>query len=117
MASALGILVLSGLVFGQQSSQERGERLQELQQRLNLSPEQIERIRPILEDEAKKAREIRAKYDGDSRRSRIKLLRELRSLREDAQKRIEPILTPDQQAEWKKIRAERREEMRARRRQ
>jgi Spy/CpxP family protein refolding chaperone len=93
------------------------ERLEEYGKRLNLTPEQREKIRPILEAELSRVREIRDKYQTETRRERRQMLRELRAVQEDIQKQIEPILTKEQKAEWKKIREERREELRDRGRQ
>ena len=74
-------------------------------------------IRPILLEEVGTLRDIRAKYEGQtSRRSRRKMLRELRGVQQSIEKRIHPILTKQQQAEWKKIRQERRDELRQQRR-
>jgi Spy/CpxP family protein refolding chaperone len=94
---------------------EAPRRVEQFQTRLNLTPEQVAQIRPILEEEAAKLREIRAKYEGSTtRRDRARMLRELRDVQQSIEKRITPILTKEQQAEWKKIREERRAELRDR---
>jgi hypothetical protein len=109
------LFLLSVLAFGQPARGDAAKRIEELQRRLNLSAAQREQIRPILEDEAAKLTELRAKAQtANSRRSRRNLPGELNKIQEDAQKRIEPILTPEQTAEWKKIREERRNEFRER---
>jgi Spy/CpxP family protein refolding chaperone len=109
----IALSLFLAMCWGQPDAQEPGTRLEEYQQRLNLTPSQIEQIRPILEDEAAKLREIRSKHQGDtSRRGRRSLLRELRAVQQDAQTRIDPLLTPQQRAEWTKLRAERRDELR-----
>jgi hypothetical protein len=100
----------------QDASPQPGARLEQLQQRLNLSEDQTAQIRPILVEEAGKLKDIRAKYEGQtSKRSRLKMLRELRDVQQTIEKRIKPILTKQQQAEWKKIREERQEEFRKQR--
>jgi Spy/CpxP family protein refolding chaperone len=97
------------------AQQEAPRRVEQLQNRLQLTPEQVQKIRPILEEEAEKLREIRAKYQGSTdRRSRAKMLRELQDVQQSIERRITPILTKEQQAEWKKIREERRAELRER---
>lgn len=102
-------LTLSLAAFAQQVP----ERLEELKTRLNLSPEQIEKIQPILVEEAAKLKEIRDKHAGEtSRRSKLGMARELRDVQEDMLKRIEPLLTKEQRTEWKKIREERKDDFR-----
>jgi Spy/CpxP family protein refolding chaperone len=93
----------------------REERIEDWKARLQLTDEQVAQLRPILEEQAVKLREIRVKYEGkESRRDRRRMLRELRSLQESTQKKIEPILTKPQREEWKKMRQERRDELRDR---
>ncbi|MEI9814081.1 MAG: hypothetical protein WDO18_16200 [Acidobacteriota bacterium] len=94
---------------------EPGARLEQLQQRLQLTEDQRNQIRPILQDEAAKLRGIRDKYAGqDSRRSRLRLARELQGVQKDIDKKIKPILTKQQHEEWTKIREERRQQVRER---
>ena len=113
LAAAAVMFVPSINAQAQPETPQPGSRLQELQQRLKLTDEQRQQIRPILEEEAAKAKDIRAAHQGDtSRRSRRAMLRALREVQQSAQKRISPILTKDQQSEWKKIREERRAEFR-----
>lgn len=100
-------------VYAQSEPPTPGARLEQLAQRLQLSQEQQDKIRPILQEEAAKLREIRAKYEGQtSRRARLKMLRELKDVQESMEKRIEPVLTKQQFQEWKKIRQARRDELR-----
>lgn len=81
--------------------------------RLKLTPEQEEQIRPILQDETGKLRAIRDKYEGQtSRRAKRSMLKDAKGVRDDARKRIEPLLTEEQKAEWKKLREEMRERAR-----
>jgi hypothetical protein len=110
----LALFVLSA--HAQDETPQPGARLEQIQQRLNLTDDQIAKIRPILIEEAGKLRDVRAKYEGQtSRQSRRKMLRELRDVQQSIEKRISPILTNQQQKEWKKIREERRDELRERR--
>jgi hypothetical protein len=111
------LLVFLALSVSGQETPAPGARLEQLQQRLNLSEDQLSKIRPILIDEAVKLQAVRAKYDGQtSRRSRLQMLREVRSVQQNLEKRVTPILTKQQQAEWKKIREERRDQLREQRR-
>ena len=91
-----------------QEPEEPGARIQRLDERLHLSEDQREQIRPIIEQEAKNVKEIRSKYEGEtSRRSRLKMFGELRGVQQDAIKRIDPLLSKEQRVEWEKIRMER----------
>lgn len=102
-------------------SQEPGaqiqQRLEAIKERLALTPDQIERVRPVLAEEAKKLRALRDKYasgEGQSRRSRRSMARELRDIRSDADEQLKRILSRQQMDELKDIREEWRQELRGR---
>jgi Spy/CpxP family protein refolding chaperone len=83
------------------------DRMQMMSERLKLTDEQKEKLRPILQEEAQKMRELRDKeMTPDARRAAVQ------DLRQATQKRIKDsnILTPDQLTEWTKM----QEQMRAR---
>lgn len=92
------------------------QRLEEIKERLALTPEQIEQIRPVLEDELRKLQELRDKSSGpeQGRRAKRRMARELREIQRTADERLSKILTKQQMDEMKKIREERRAELRAR---
>jgi hypothetical protein len=95
------------------------ERLQQVQDRLKLSPEQLEQVRPVLIDELQRMKAVRDKYRADdngdqSRRGKLKMAREIRGIEQDADDKLKKILTPAQMDELKKIREEWRAEMRER---
>jgi hypothetical protein len=92
------------------------QRLEEIKDRLSLTPEQVEQVRPVLTDEAQKLRALRDEYEGDnqSRRSRRSMARELRDIRSDADKKLTRILSKPQMEELKKLREQWREELRDR---
>ncbi len=69
------------------------ERLQRLSKQLNLSDEQKDKIKPILESEAKKMQELRQDNSAASQDRRAKF----QQLRQDTLAQIRPILNPDQQ--------------------
>jgi hypothetical protein len=84
-AAVAALIVASATVGAQQGTPQPGARLLERQQRLNLSDEQHQQIRPILEEEAAKVKDIRANHEGGtSRRSRRAMLRELREVQQSA---------------------------------
>lgn len=92
-------------------------RVDEASKRLGLSDAQKEKLQPIIEEQIGKARALAEKYRGASRLELLGAMQEIRSLREEAEARITPLLTPAQQAEAEKMREERqaktRERMRA----
>ena len=83
------------------------------QERLQLTPEQQEQLQPIFAGSFTWLREWKTRLDaatsGGDRRA---LLREARHHQAETEKQIEPLLTDTQQKTWKKIRAERRAELR-----
>ena len=86
-----------------------------MKERLKLTPEQEAKIRPILEEEAAKLKAVRDEHQEDGRpRDRRDALKELRAIQRDTQERVDPLLTPEQRAEWEKMREERREQLRER---
>jgi hypothetical protein len=95
-------------------------RIEELKERLALTPEQEARLAPIIEARNARLRELRSSTGGDaSRRGRIAMLKQARKIQEDFSAQIAPILTREQQAEWeeirKEVRAAAKERMRERR--
>ena len=102
-------------VAEQQTEQVR-QRIEAIKERLALTPEQIEQMRPVLEDEVRKIKAVREKYSGSgqSRRTKLKMARELRDIQSAADERLRKILSKQQMDEMKKIREERREQLRGR---
>jgi isopropylmalate/homocitrate/citramalate synthase len=92
------------------------ERLEQLKARLKMTPEQVERVRPVLIEEAQKLKALREKADdtGESRRARRKLARELRAIQDRTDDQLKKVLSKEQMNELKKIREERREQLRDR---
>jgi Spy/CpxP family protein refolding chaperone len=88
------------------------ERLEQLTSRLKLTPEQTERLKPIVKQEVEELRAVRERLGSDtSRRGRATMLREMRGVQEKYAPQINAILTPEQQQEWKKIKEERRQQL------
>lgn len=102
------------------------KRFDEVKQRLNLSPEQVELISPILLDSAQRIKIVLAKYDTDISKdadrksdklgfSQLrKLAKEMSNEREITSVALAKHLTPIQMEEFDKIQAERKQEMRDR---
>jgi hypothetical protein len=99
-------------------AEEIKERLAEAKARLHLTPDQEEHLRPLLEEEGEKLRAIKAKYGSDtSDQTRRAMFKEMRVVQQDFRAKLSGILSPEQMAEWDKMRSESRARMRARRQQ
>lgn len=101
---------------GQTQADQAMERLEQFKERLKLTPEQVERVRPVLIEEAQKLKALREKADdsGQSRRARLTLARELRAIQDQTEDQLKKVLSKEQMNELKKIREERREQLRDR---
>jgi len=83
------------------------------QSKLGLTSAQEELVAPILDDEFEQLHALRADLAATpSHRDRFFLICEARWIREEADNRIEQLLTDAQQVIWEEIRNERRAEMR-----
>jgi len=80
----------------------RGERLQQISEELKLSDEQKEKLKPVFQEQAKKARELRADKD----LSKEDRLAKVKELREGMNTKLKAILTPEQLEKWNKLRKE-----------
>jgi len=89
------------------------DRLANWKQRMNLTPAQVEQVRPIVIEELKKAGAEVIVYNDSSKlpRDKIRLARDLKRIREDSDKKLQPVLTGAQMATLKQIRAENREDL------
>lgn len=84
-------------------------KLQELHERLALTPDQEQKVAPILEERNAKLRDLWARHDPDSsRREKRALLSEAKAIQEDFTRQIQPILTKEQMREWEAFRNEMR---------
>jgi hypothetical protein len=91
------------------------ERLEQIKERLKLTPEQIEQVRPILSEEVQKLKALReSNPGGGSRRDRLKMAREFKRIQDEADDRLKKVLSKEQMNELKKLREERRQQMRDR---
>lgn len=117
-ALALGLPVLPAQQDSatQQQRMERAQqRLQEIKDRLKLTPEQEEQVKPIVMDEFQQLKAVRDKYAGDTnRRSRLKMAREMRDVQSDTENKLAKVLNKDQMAELKEMREQWRAQARDR---
>lgn len=80
------------------------ERLQHLTQMLNLTSDQQQKIRPILDNESQQMQTLRS----DTSMSREDKMTKMRSIRETTMSQITPILTTEQQQKWQQMQAQHR---------
>jgi len=94
------------------SEVEIQKRLAEAKTRLNLSDEQVTKLKPLILEELQKLRALRDAHAGDtSVRARRAKLRDAKAIQRHFDENLEKILTKDQLKEWKKLRSERREKL------
>ncbi len=89
--------------------------VEDLRLRLNLTPEQQSQIQPHLDTRKARMEAVKGKMgDTSSRSDKRAAMKEAKDAQDDFVKNVEPILTPEQQAEWKKMRDEGREQLKER---
>jgi len=119
-AIAMVILAATSSGAAQNAGQTQGERadqrLAQMKDRLQLTPEQVEQVQPILADEMQKLKNLRDQYEGgeQNRRGRLKLAREARDIQAKSDEQLKKILSKPQMEELKKLREERRQQLRDR---
>jgi hypothetical protein len=97
-----GLLAAGLILQAGQREKARGrgldveQRLSQMQKRLNLTSDQVNKIRPILQDQNRKMEDLRAKNQNGTSTDRSTVRNQIRQVREDSMKRIEAALTPDQ---------------------
>jgi protein CpxP len=95
-----------GTTGGQAAAHERRhDRLEWLSKELNLSDEQKEKLKPILQDEGKQMRAVHedSSLTPDQKRDKVK------QIRQTFRPQIQAVLTPEQQEKFKNLREEARE--------
>ena len=100
--SALAALsILTPVVMAQK--QENGEnRLQQMSQQLNLTEDQKTKLKPILQEEAQKLRELK----NDTSSSRQEKMQKAKQIHSEYKPQIDAILTPEQQQRWQQMKQE-----------
>jgi periplasmic protein CpxP/Spy len=79
-----------------------GVTIEMLTDRLKLTPDQVEKIKPILADQQTQMTALR----GDTSLSQDDRMAKMTKIRTDSTTKINAVLTPDQQTEYKKMQAE-----------
>jgi len=90
---------------------QRGERLEILKEKLGLTPEQIETIKPILEKDHEKLVALRE----NAALTREQKGGKMREILKSSLEAIKPILTPEQVGKWKAEMEQRRDGFQERR--
>ena len=90
--------------------------LDALRDRLGLSDDQADQLRPVFEAQAEQVRPLVERMrTAESRQDRMAVMRELRAARGAADARVEAVLSADQMLKYRAVQDERREQMRSRR--
>jgi hypothetical protein len=98
----------------QVSKEDIQKQVTEIKARLNLSEEQEQQIKPLVQEEMQKLKAIKAKYGDDTtRRNKRKMFREAKSVQEDFEGKLSKVLNKDQMKIWKDMQKERREKVKA----
>ena len=102
-------LPLASYAAEKASDETRAERfrarMQEVSQALGLTDDQKEKIKPIIQAEIVKLKELRA----ETSLTREQKVEKFKAIREEFTPQVKAILTPDQLAKWQKMREEFRE--------
>ena len=117
VATTLGCLLVTLHCYGQSTPQvhSAGLTLEEIRSRLDLTPEQEEQIKPLAAEYRKQMSEIRANLEkGRSGQSKRGLLLQAAAIQDEFNSNVAPLLTDEQRAEWKRIRGEMLDELKAR---
>jgi protein CpxP len=102
VAVALGTLVACNLATAQEAGKEKKgkrrfnveQRVEQLKKDLNLTDEQVPKVKALLEKQQKKMQELRNETDQEQRREKM------RGIMADQQKEMKGILTDEQYKKW-----------------
>ena len=89
----------------------RGDRVAMLKQQLGLTPEQVEKLKPIIAQDREKMMTLR----NDPALTQEQRMAKMKDLQKTSEEEIKPILTAEQVAKWKVVQEKRREAMAKRR--
>lgn len=81
----------------------RDERINEMVQELGLTEEQVARVVPILDERSEKMRILMDKNRGRGREALMDSRGDVKKIQEDADQKIEKVLTPEQMEKYKKL--------------
>ena len=115
LAMSLGGAMWQPVVAADVPARAAQVNIEELRERLALTPEQQAQIAPLAEERRTKMEGIRTRLaSASSRQDKRSALKDAKAIQDDFAGKVEPLLTPAQQAEWKKMREEMRAQMKQR---
>ena len=103
VAIALGTLVACNIATAQESSKKKDgkrgmpsaeQRVEQMKKDLNLTDEQVPKVKAVLEDQQKKMQELRSESDQNARRTKM------REIMEETSTKLKGILTDEQFKQW-----------------
>jgi hypothetical protein len=103
LTAALGLSLLLPSAARDQKAAKR-QQVEQLAASLNLTPEQKDKLAPILREEAGKLKAVR----DDQSLSKPDRRAKLQSIQKETQERVRPILTEEQNKKWEEARAQAR---------
>jgi Spy/CpxP family protein refolding chaperone len=111
MALALGLFATTPVVAQRPDSAEVKERLAKISKELALTPQQKEQLKPILQQEVADLRAVKDKYKADpSAAGKENAKKDAWAVQQKYAPQINAVLTPEQQAKWKKMKEEKMNE-------
>ena len=99
------------LAFRGDSAKNLENRIAVLSEKLQLTDDQIEQIRPVLEDQAQKRKEIFEAYSAQGNGDRRALRNQMRTLREETRSQVMDYLNEEQIAKYEAWQQERIQKM------
>jgi hypothetical protein len=86
-----------------------------LSSRLELTPDQESKLAPLFQTRTAQLREAKARLEqATSRQAKRDILRQTKSTGDEFNRQVESVLSPSQQAEWRDMRKEFREQAKER---
>jgi periplasmic protein CpxP/Spy len=82
----------------------RHDRMAKVQERLKLTPEQMEKIKPILQEQRTKVQALRESANQNTDRAALRS--QMQTIHQETEAKLQGVLTAEQFQEWKNLRAE-----------
>ena len=105
------IQAMPAMAFREKPCQDPEQIIATMQERLNLTDEQVEQIRPIVYEQSENRRELFEKYRSQGRQGRSAMREEMQEMRSETDARLAEILSDQQLQEYQKIQNQRCEQM------
>jgi len=103
----LTLALLQITLLNAQGRMSPKERAKDLKDKLELNNDQYKKIESIFEESAAKVKDVRDKNSGD----RGEMMKALIPINQEAEKRVDSLLTDKQKEQYDKIKKERREKI------